>query len=398
MVFKGLVLGEIIYSFDLFIKMKRIVFALILVLIFGFIVFLNVKNEDYIEEVDEKTELSIEEAHWEKVFAKAFEAIDCPEPRDIRSLPDGYYKGSMIDAHTHMQSLPDGAPGQLDEFYLGENIGIKKKVDEWNCMLQVESTNQAWTFFAVWEPITEESIKLVKMTMEKYPGKFVPFIMPPDKEDPTVDAKELERMLNIEPGLFKGYGEIGLYGNSDSPPLAPDSNIMMEIYKVAAKYNLVVYLHLGEGHKEPMIRAIQANPDVTFVFHGDQLIDCAECGGTHKEVAEILESSSNVYYGVDELYGGEWLLQPGRPKEDFISHFRDYDSLLERDLAKFKEFIESHPDQVLWDTDRGVSASWDKDADVAIILNDYSRAFIGKLDLSVQEKFAYKNAEKIFLD
>jgi hypothetical protein len=30
-----------------------------------------------------------------------------------------------------------------------------------------------------------------------------------------------------------------------------------------------------------------------------------------------------------------------------------------------------------------------------LVLNDYSRMFIGRLDPSVQEKFAYKNAEKL---
>lgn len=374
-------------------KKILIVALLIMAIIIGYFVLMN----DLVVISDPSEELSIEEAHWDRVFTRAFENVDCPVTRNLATLPEVYYKGEMIDAHTHLQSLPDGKPGQSDENYAGENIGIKKRVDEWNCMLETEGTKQAWVFFPVWEPITEESIMLVKMTIEKYPGKFIPFIMPPSKDDPTVDAKELERMLNIEPGLFKGYGEIGLYGNPNSPPHSPDSKIMNEIYDVARKYDLVVYLHLGVGHKEAMMRVAKANPDITFVFHGDQLIDCDGCDGTHKEVAQILENNPNVYYGVDELYGGEWLLQQGRDKGDFLEHFSDYGPLLESDLAKFKEFIEAYPDQVIWDTDRGVSASWDKDPDVALILNDYSRAFIGKLDPSVQEKFAYKNAEKILV-
>lgn len=344
---------------------------------------------------DDWQDLTIEKKHWNRVFNKAFEPVNCPEPRDPGTLPDGYYKGPMIDAHIHLHSLPDGEPGHEDEFYTGENIGIRKSMEEWVCMLEHEGTYKAFGFFAVWDPIVDESIGLVEMTMEKHPGLFVPFIMPPDGDSPTVSAEKLEEMLNVKPGIFKGYGELGLYGNPNSAALPPDSKRLMGIYPVVREHNLLVYLHLGEDQKEALERAAEENPDITFIFHGDQLIDCGECDKTHSQVAEILEKHPNVYYGVDELYGGEWLLQPGRSKEDFMANFEDYGPLLEADLAKFKEFIEDHPDQVLWGTDRGVSASWDKDPDVALTLNNYARAFIGRLDPSVQEKFAYKNAEKL---
>ncbi|MDZ4256910.1 MAG: hypothetical protein U1C71_04835, partial [archaeon] len=111
---------------------------------------------------------------------------------------------------------------------------------------------------------------------------------------------------------------------------------------------------------------------------------------------EILENHSNVYYEVDELWGDVWLLKPGASKEDFLAHFEDYGPLLEKDVATWKPFIERFPDQVLWGSDRGVSTLWDLDRDVAFQLQDYVRAFIGKLDPSVQEKYAYKNSERIF--
>ncbi len=337
----------------------------------------------------------LEERHWKRVFSKAFQTVDCPAPRDPKSLPDGFYKGPMIDTHIHIQSLPDGAPGFPDDYYVGDNLGIKRSMDEWACMLDYEGTKQAWGFFPVWEPIIQESVYAVKTTMGKYPNKFVPFIMPPDRNDPTVDAEKLKEMLELENGMFQGYGEIGLYGNPDSPPLPPDSQTLTDIYPVVRKHGLIVYLHLGEGHKEALERAAAANPDITFVFHGDQLIDCAECDKTHNAVADILENNPNVYYGVDELYGGDWLLKPGESKEAFLAQFNDYGLLFEKDIARFKEFIESHPDQVLWGTDRGVSNSWDTDPEVALAMNNYTRAFIGKLDASVQEKLAYKNAEKL---
>ncbi|MBI2572626.1 amidohydrolase family protein [Candidatus Woesearchaeota archaeon] len=356
------------------------------------------ESEDNEEQEDEQ---SIQEQHWNRVFAKAFEPVDCPQPRDPVTLPNGYYKGPMFDAHIHMQSLPDGEPGMPADFYTGENIGTKRSITQWVCMLEYEGTRGALVFFPVWEPIIKESLAVVKQTVEGYP-QLIPFIMPPDDDGsvdgfPTVDAQELEEMLSIEPGLFKGYGEIGLYERpGGAPALSPNSVRLQEIYPVVREHNLVVYFHLGEGQADALTQAAQANPDINFIFHGDQLKDCAECDGTHKQIAAILEKNPNVYYGVDELYGGDWLLKPGSTKEDFINHFKDYDILLEKDLATFKRFIESHQDQVVFGTDRGVSTSWDLDLEVALTLNNYTRYFIGHLDPAVQEKIAYKNAEKIF--
>ncbi|MDO8511170.1 MAG: amidohydrolase family protein, partial [Nanoarchaeota archaeon] len=353
------------------------------------------------EGYDKEEELSVEERHWKRVFAKAFETVDCPEPRDPSSLPTGYYKGQMIDTHVHIFNLPGGEPGHSDEYYSGTNLGIAKSMEEWVCMLRVEGST-TWGFFPVAEPVIQESIDVVKITLEKYPNLFVPFITTaaPDG-NATVVAAELEKMLQIEPGLFKGYGEIGLYSHGDVADLPPDSLRLTEIYPVVREHNLVVYYHPGFGHKDALEKAASANRDITFIFHGGNLYNILknQAGISHDEkiladIEEILNNNPNVYYGVDELYRGDWLLEPGNSKA-VLERFSDYDSLLELDLSLWKGFIERHPDQVLWGTDRGVSASWDKEPDVALTLNNYTRVFIDRLDPLVQEKFAYRNAERI---
>ena len=359
-------------------------------------------STEHVEGYGQEEEPSVEERHWKRVFAKAFEIVDCPEPRDPSSLPDGYYKGPLIDTHIHLQNLPGGAPGFPDDYYTGDNLGIKRSMDEWVCMINVEGTKQVWGFFPVAEPIVQESVDVVKMTLEKYPNLFVPFINPPGKVEATVAAEELEMMLNLELGLFKGYGEIGLYGNPNSPPLSPNSTILMEIYPVIEKHKLLVYFHLGEGQKESYQDVARANPNIAFVFHGGNLFDISktQAGISHDEkvlvfIEELLYNNPNIYYTVNELYGGDWLLEPGRSKENFLENFADYEALLEIDLPMWKGFIERHPDQVLWGTDRGGPAIWDKDPEVALALNNYTRVFIDRLDPLVQEKFAYKNAEKL---
>lgn len=343
-------------------------------------------------------EETFEEKYWRELVDDALENKECPKP-PLRNFSSLDYKGPMIDAHIHIMSLPDGGPGSEAD---GDNLGDEFSIGDWVCMMDYEGTSKALAFFPVWDPIIRQSIDVVNKTMEKYPGRFIPFIMPPDSDNSpegssTVDATTLKGMLSVYPDLFRGYGEIGLYGRSGgASPLPPNSKRLLEIYPVVRESGLVVYFHLGEGQKEAFEEVLADNPDITFIWHGDQLIQCAGCKQTLKDVEEILENHPNVYYGIDELYGDVFLMRPGVSKEEFIAHFGDYEPLLEKDLGTWKQFIENHPDQVLWDTDRGVGVNWSLDQEVALTLNDYSRAFIGRLNPSVQEKFAYKNVEKIF--
>lgn len=102
----------------------------------------------------------------------------------------------------------------------------------------------------------------------------------------------------------------------------------------------------------------------------------------------------NIYFTANDLYGDQYLLHPGGSKEAFLAALKDYEPLLEKDLATWKDLIEAHPDQFMWGTDRG-SATWTFDKEVGEALAKYVRAFIGRLDPEVQEKFAYKNAERL---
>ncbi len=159
----------------------------------------------------------------------------------------------------------------------------------------------------------------------------------------------------------------------------------------------MVYFHLGGGMRKAFEKVLDENPDIDFIFHGDQLITYNDDGTQDLSIIDkILSNHPNVYYGVDELYGDVFLLNPETSKETFLEHFNNYKPLLNVDVSTWKAFIERHPDQVMWDTDRGWSAPWSMDRDVGLQLVDYSRAFIGKLSPLVQEKYAYQNAEKLF--
>ena len=340
---------------------------------------------------------------WDGRVSAAMKEETCP-PAPERHPYGGSYAGPMIDTHVHIAPIPDG-PVSPDE--LRPTMGVNLTMADYVCMMDYEGTDRAFAFFPVWEPIIPESIEVVRQTMERYPDRFVTFLMPPDRDDrpdgfPTVTANILSEMLGVSPGLFEGYGEIGLYERGDhggpkgAPELPPDSSRLVAIYPIIRTEKVPIYFHLGRGQQESFENVLSANPDINFIWHGDQLIPYGEGGRQNlTHIAEILERHPNVFYGVDELYGDVWLLRHDVTKEKFFAHFKDYKSLLEKDLATWKGFIEAHPDQVIWGTDRGGDALWALDLDVAIVLNDYARAFIGRLDPAVQEKYAHKNAEHL---
>ena len=67
--------------------------------------------------------------------------------------------------------------------------------------------------------------------------------------------------------------------------------------------------------------------------------------------------------------------------------------MLNEAVKKWKAKIERHPDRFMWGTDRAYK--WHYDEEVSVLLEEFGRAFIGRLDPDVQEKFAYKNAESL---
>ncbi|MBM3948678.1 MAG: hypothetical protein FJ312_05465 [SAR202 cluster bacterium] len=186
--------------------------------------------------------------------------------------------------------------------------------------------------------------------MERFSTYFVPFIMPSGEHDvpPTVDADKLREMLEAAPGLFQGYGEIGLYAieGRSAEDFPPDAPVFLDIYTVVREHGLMVYFHPGEGHTDNLERFLQQYPDKDFIVHGEQI---------EREIGELMGKYSNVYFTANDPYGDQYLLHSGGSKEAFLAALGNYEPLLEKDLATWKDLIEAHPDQFMWGTDRGSS-------------------------------------------
>lgn len=389
-------------------NVKKIEFTFIIVLILLLILALSYEN---FSQKSDKFSITLsnnnntflyETESWGKIIDSSFESINCNISK--RKLNSSYYQGKMIDSHIHIPSIPDDINAETK---INPVLGINVKIEDYICMMDYEGTSKVFAFFPVWDPIIYQHLEIINRTMDKYRDRFVPFIMPPDRDDrldgyPTINSTSFDKMLKVYPDLFKGYGEIGLYERGDhggpkgAKALPPNSQRLKEIYPIIRKNKLLIYFHLGEGQKENFEEVLRENRDIIFIFHGDQLVISEKDGVQNlSAIEDLLYKNPNLYYGVDELYGGVWLLKPEVKKEEFLNHFVNYNKLIEEDLKTWKGFIERHPNQVLWGTDRGWSAPWSLDQDVALTLNDYTRAFIARLNPEVQEKFAYRNAEKI---
>ena len=70
-----------------------------------------------------------------------------------------------------------------------------------------------------------------------------------------------------------------------------------------------------------------------------------------------------------------------------------FNEVLHAALSEWKLRIEAHPSRFMWGTDRWYD--WHFDAEVGGLLEEFGRAFIGRLSPAVQENFAHKNAEAL---
>lgn len=166
------------------------------------------------------------------------------------------------------------------------------------------------------------------------------------------------------------------------------------MYKIADSHNLVVMMHPRGNQQDEVEQILTKFTDVTFLLHG---------GENQEWIVDLMKNHQNVYYSLDanmtSIYGFEKrhddeVLTKDLTKEEWLLFLRqNFDLKLDREISKWKDKIETYPDRFTWGTDRFYG--WHFDAEVGGLLEEFGRAFIGGLDPSVQENFAYKNAERV---
>lgn len=317
-------------------------------------------------------------------FGAPAEAATCEYP-GLEGKVEEYYTGKLIDTHLH---IPSPLDADDDNPVLWKDMSMADIA----CTLQYEGTTSAFSFFPVYvgsKPYSQFYLA-AERAQERFPDLFVRFINPPGGTEgvPTVTANRLTKFLNARPGLFQGYGEIGLYGHDSEEvnPYKPYAKIFREIYPVVRQNKMLVYFHPGLNQIASFERVLERYPNINFIVHGEQI---------ENEIGDLMSEYPNIYFTVNDLYGDQYLLHQGETKKSFLAATDEYGPLLEQDLATWKDVIEAHPDQFLWGTDRGGVAAWTLDKEVGLRLADYGRAFIAQLDPAAQKKFAYQNAHRL---
>ncbi|MEK6950964.1 MAG: amidohydrolase family protein [Nanoarchaeota archaeon] len=311
-----------------------------------------------------------------------------PPPRQF-SYPS-YYTGPLIEDHLHMPTafkLPaevaqqaDWDPPSLTEVTGSEIV----------CQFDQGKIKTGFGFYLVANLFPSLFINAVKDIEAQYPERIVPFLMTPHLTSLDPTPEEIEQIILAHPGLFKGLGEIAFY-RASYKDRKPDDAYFQELYKIADRHNLVVMIHLDDSQQQSIENVLNAYPAVTFLFHGEQM---------EPYLSTILNKYPNTYYSVDanlfDLPHEQTIgnLYDAQDAEEFVAEIKDnFERILETNLDLWKSNIEKYPDRYLWGTDR--AAEWNFEPEVAAIIDEMSRTFIGHLDPEVQEKFAYKNAERL---
>lgn len=303
-----------------------------------------------------------------------------------------YYTGPLLDSHLHMPTafqLPSAIAQEVDwnPPVLDQDISKSELI----CLFDTEKINSVVGFYLVPNLLSGTFVSAAQQMEQQYPGRIIPFITPSHLTELDLNPEQIEEILASNPGLFKGLGEYGLY-KADYKGKSPEDPYFLEIYDLADKHNLIVMIHPDENQQSAIERMVQKYSGVTFLFHGNM-----EMG---PYAAEVVGKYPNAYFTIDadlwdiaqdhqsvNLYAAE-------TKTEFIADFkRDYDQVQRAALARWKTAIEANPDQFLWGTDRG--KDWHFDPEVGALLEESGRAFIGQLNPAVQEKFAYKNAQRL---
>lgn len=323
--------------------------------------------------------------------AKSLQDVECdkkPVQRQFSSA--SYYTGPLIDAHLHMPftfDVPKALYAQAD--YDGAVLEKDVAAGSIMCVFDKTGVKSAIGFYVIPSLLKGQAVVQIKEIDKTFAGRITPFIMPAHVTALNVQPAEVESVLNANPGLFKGFGEIALYKDAYKGT-SPDDASLLPFYDIADKYGLVVMMHPDDGQHQAIEKILQDYSGVQFLFHGEEMLTYA---------AQIVEYP-NAFYMIDgylsdipdedksvSLYGD-------KTKEEFAAHFkRDYEKVLATAVTTWKGPIEKNPGKFLWGTDR--SSAWHFDPEVGALLDEIARAFIGQLDPAAQEKYAHKNAERL---
>lgn len=212
----------------------------------------------------------------------------------------------------------------------------------------------------------------------------------------------LRRYLQPQ-GPFVGVGELGFYV-AEMQTVTFNSPPVQTVFRLVNEIKGIVMIHPSDpfaGARQMEVAeiepSIQKYTDAIFLFHGGP--------NSFDLISPLMAKYPNVYFTMDTniwLMGGPWyrLMEPeGAGTGNSLQFFELFNQvgperLLELSLPRFLSRIRRHPDRIMWGTDRG--AAWHFEEAVTDVIIDMSRRGIARLPPDLQEKYAFRNAHRVF--
>lgn len=206
--------------------------------------------------------------------------------------------------------------------------------------------------------------------------------------------------------VFRGIGEVPA-NVWDAPGI--DSAPMQTVLRNANAKNGVVMIHTWEKpiqidqQRAKAEADIKAAPNVTFLFHGGK--------NAFEFVEPLIQKYPNVFFSWDGGPGwmvGPWgsLMHPGATPQNptgtggstaqFLSDIQrvGMDKVVSENLAFLVGILQKYPDRVTGAMD--MNATWHfEDASAELIVKTF-RKIVAKLPADLQERYAFRNAQRIF--
>ncbi len=320
----------------------------------------------------------------------------CPQAFEPIMAAGPYYEGPLFDAHLHLptkiKAISDVAAKTGNPIALWDD---ELSFNYLKCLFDREGMYSAYGFHLFTKYYMDAEVEMAKKIEKKYPGMIVHFLMPTIiSKALNPDLNKIERVLDDNPGLFSGLGELKMYDGKE-----PDDPYLLGLLNLAKKHNLIVMMHPFDNHKSGIEKIVGQYPEVTFLLHG--IVEDMGPIGIKNNIGwldKLMASNKNVYYSVDaglQIYGWQ-KSHAGKnlSKEEMLPYLKaNFKKQLQIDLGYYKQIIEKYPDRFLRGTDRCHRTHFDRD--ISALLEEYSRAFVGQLAPAVQEKFAHTNADTL---
>jgi len=245
--------------------------------------------------------------------------------------------------------------------------------------------------------------------VQKHPERIIPYIslsIPADKVYTILGSAMTTRYkTNLETvqrlagkDLVKGFGEIEAM---DYTGYHVDSPELIQIYDLAQEKNVNVMFHPGQGEASRVETLLKKYPEQTFLIHMYR----EDIVKDRQSYIRLLQTYNNLYFSVDVDHmmhdGDTGLLYKYQDKtiptavSSFVMDYTKLEKpLLEGALEDYTPLINAAPTKVMWGTEMGPKYNFEPAVYDRMI--KFSRLFIGKLDPTFQEGFAYKNALTVF--